>query len=58
MMENDNLMEPPSYGETPYPDNSSMWLDKPTTSYVVGVEESDETSTLPSGMIPTGTGGK
>lgn len=57
MVENGNLTEP-NYGDTPYPDDGAQWLDAPTSNQVLGVEETQETVTMPSGMIPTGTGGK
>ncbi|XP_025418954.1 uncharacterized protein LOC112689440 isoform X2 [Sipha flava] len=46
-----------SYGDTPYPDDGTSWLDSPTSNQVLGIEETEETSTMPSDMIPTGTGG-
>ncbi|XP_060852476.1 uncharacterized protein LOC132930557 [Rhopalosiphum padi] len=46
-----------NYGDTPYPDDGTPWLDTPTSNQVLGVEETEETSTVPSEMIPTGTGG-
>lgn len=57
MVENVNLTEP-NYGDTPYPDDGTSWLDTPTSNQVLGIEETDETSTVPSEMIPTGTGGE
>lgn len=56
-MENANLTET-NYGDTPYPEDGTSWLDTPSSNQVLGVEETDETSTIPSDMIPTGTGGK
>lgn len=57
MVENGNNTEP-NYGDVPYPDDGTTWLDTPTSNQVLGVEETEETSTMPSGMIPTGTGGE
>ncbi|XP_050434363.1 uncharacterized protein LOC126841765 [Adelges cooleyi] len=45
------------YGDLPYPDDSTHWVDKPKSNQVVALEETDETTALPSEMIPTGTGG-
>lgn len=56
-MENVNITEV-NYGDTPYPEDGTPWLDAPTSNQVLGVEETDETSTVPSDMIPTGTGGE
>jgi len=47
-----------NYGDTPYPDDGTQWLDSPTSNQVLGIEETEETSTIPSDMIPTGTGGE
>lgn len=58
MVENVNLTDPNNYGDTPYPDDGASWMDTPTSNQVLGVEETDETSTVPSEMIPTGTGGE
>jgi len=57
MVENGNFTEL-NYGDTPYPDDGTPWLDTPTSNQVLGVEETEETSTVPSEMIPTGTGGE
>lgn len=57
MVENGNYTEP-NYGDTPYPDDGTPWLDTPTSNQVLGVEEMEEISTVPSEMIPTGTGGE
>jgi len=57
MVENGNYTEA-NNSETPYPDDGTLWLDTPTSNQVLGVEETDETSTIPSEMIPTGTGGE
>lgn len=53
----ENVTEP-NYIDTPYPDDGTPWLDSPTSNQVLGVEETEETSTVPSDMIPTGTGGE
>ncbi|KAL4131182.1 hypothetical protein QTP88_008524 [Uroleucon formosanum] len=55
MVENGNYTEP-NYGDTPYPDDGTPWLDIPKSNQVLGIEDTDETSTIPSDMIPTGTG--
>lgn len=57
MVENGNLTET-VYGDTPYPDEGTRWSDTPTSNQVYGIEETDETATVPSEMIPTGTGGE
>jgi len=57
MVENGNYTEL-NYGDTPYPDDGTPWLDSPTSNQVLGIEETEETSTVPSDMIPTGTGGE
>lgn len=57
MVDNGNSTES-NYGDTPYPDDGSPWLDAPTSNQVLAVEETEETVTMPSEMIPTGTGGE
>lgn len=57
MVENGNYTEL-NYGDTPYPDDGTPWLDIPKSNQVLGIDDTDETSTIPSDMIPTGTGGE
>lgn len=58
MVENGNVTEDVIYGETPYPDDDALWTNKPMSNQVFAVVETDQTPTVPSEMIPTGTGGE